>query len=251
MTPLILPRYIWGNPDSGKHALLVHGLGSSGHTMWQMGQSLAENNWCATAVDLRGHGNAPRAGSYRIDELAGDLLHTTPRGGTSWDLVIGHSIGAAASVAAAVARPTWTARLALLDPALTVDRERQEAILANQLHAHDHITEDEMREQNPHWHPLDIELRVVANRQASRFALERAVRDNSEWDREDDISTLAVPTLIVGGDPKVDSMFAGDYAERVLEKNPRLHYISLPGTGHSVHRDKPADTLDAILRWLN
>jgi pimeloyl-ACP methyl ester carboxylesterase len=219
--------------------------------MWQVGQALAERGWCATAVDLRGHGVAPRAGTYRIDDFAEDLSKTRPVSGTTWDLVIGHSIGAAASMVAQITALGWASRLVLLDPALTVGPERRDMILAGQLHAHDHITEDDVREQNPHWHPQDIELRVVSNRQASRFALERAVLDNADWDRENQAQALTIPTLIVGGDPKVDSMFTGERAERVVSGNPQINHVVIEGAGHSVHRDRPQQTLDAIFRWLN
>lgn len=251
MTALTLPRLTWGDPDSPRQVLLVHGLGSSGHTMWRMGSAFSDAGWLATAVDLRGHGVAPRAERYRIDDFAADLAGTRPLHGGSWDLVVGHSIGAAATVVAAVGDLTWATKLVLLDPALTVNQDRQQLVLQGQLHAHDHITEDDVREQNPHWHPLDVELRVVANRQASRFALERAVLDNAEWDKEHLTGDIHLPTLVVGGDPQVDSMFTGDHARRIVEANPHITHVVIPGAGHSVHRDKPQDTLDAVFSWLS
>ena len=250
MTTLTLPRLHWGHTDSSRHALLVHGLGSSGHTMWQVGSAFADKDWSATAIDLRGHGVAPRAGNYRIDDFASDLVGTRPAGAVSWDVVVGHSIGAAASLVAAVTDLSWAKRLVLLDPALTVSAERQQLVLQGQLHAHDHITEADVREQNPHWHPLDVELRVASNRQASRFALERAVLDNADWDKEHLTADLQVPTLVVGGDPAVDSMFTGDHARRIVDGNPHISHVVIDGAGHSVHRDRPEQTLDAIFSWL-
>jgi len=250
MTTLTLPRLVWGHPDSAQHALLVHGLGSSSHGMWQVGYALAERGWSATAVDLRGHGVAPRAGRYLIDDFAGDLEATRPHNEDPWDLVISHSIGAVASLVAAVHDADWTKRLTLLDPAITVGPERQQLVLQTQLHAHDHMTEDEVREQNPHWHPLDVELRVSSNRQASRFALERAVLDNGNWDKEHLTKDLLVPTLVLGGDPKVDSMFTGDHAKRIVEGNPHITHVVIDGTGHSLHRDKPEATMNAVFSWL-
>jgi pimeloyl-ACP methyl ester carboxylesterase len=250
MVSLTLPRVTWGVNAAPKHVLLVHGLGSSAHTMWRVGEAFAEKGWCATAVDLRGHGAAPRTSSYRISDFAGDLLLTNPTHQGNWDLVIGHSIGAASALVAAATDQGWTKRIVFLDPAFTIGPERQQMVLDGQRHAHDHLTEQDVREQNPAWHPLDVELRLVAARQASRFALERAVLDNNDWDTESHTAKLAVPGLVVGGDPAVDSMFTGDHAARVLEGNSKLQHVVIPGAGHSVHRDHPELTLEAIFSWL-
>jgi len=250
MAAVTLPRVMWGTRGAPKHVLLIHGLGSSANTMWRLGEAFADKGWCATAVDLRGHGTAPRTSTYQISDFADDLLLTNPTHQGNWDLVIGHSIGAASAVVASAGDSDWTKKLVLLDPALTVDADRQKMVIEGQLYAHDHLTEDEVRQENPHWHPLDIEGRVASSRQAARFALERAVLDNAHWDTESATISITAPTLIVGGDPAVDSMFTGAYAKRVLEANPHITHTVIIGAGHSPHRDKPAETLGAIFDWL-
>lgn len=250
MTSVTLPRVVWGQTTASQHVLLVHGLGSNAHTMWRLGEAFAEAGWAATGIDLRGHGVAPRTSRYRIDDFAADLADTRPVKGGSWDLVIGHSIGAASAVVACTTMAEWTQRLCLIDPAITVAPDRQQMVLQRQRHAHDHLTEDDVRSDFPHWHPLDIEHRVRANREASRYALEQAVYDNGAWDRESEALTLHVPTLIVGGDPAVDSMFTGDHANRVTSGNTNVQHVVIPGAGHNVHRDKPAETLATIFAWL-
>ena len=67
-------------------------------------------------MDLRGHGYAPRAATYRISDFAADVEATTPAGGGSWDVVIGHSIGAAAAVVAAHNSPQWDQEADLARP---------------------------------------------------------------------------------------------------------------------------------------
>jgi pimeloyl-ACP methyl ester carboxylesterase len=250
MVTVTLPRVLWGTKAAPKHVLLVHGLGSSALTMWRLGEAFAEKGWCATAVDLRGHGQAPRTTTYRISDFADDLLLTNPTHQGNWDVVIGHSIGAASTTVASASDKDWTKRLVLLDPALTVGPERQQMVIDGQRYSHDHLTEDEVRAENPHWHPLDIEQRVTAPKQASRFALEQAVLDNPDWNTESHAAALTMPTLVVGGDPAVDSMFTGEHADRVLASNPLITHTVIHGTGHSPHRDKPDDTIQAIFAWL-
>lgn len=250
MVALTLPRLHWGPTDAPHRALLVHGLGSSAQTMWFLGEYVASKGWSATAVDLRGHGDAPRASSYRIADFAEDLAHTHPDSAASWDLVAGHSIAGAAVVSASAHNPQWTKKLVLLDPALYVVRDNQEAVLARQRYGHDQLTEDEVRAQFPHWHPQDQELRVVANRQASRFALEHAVIDNAVWDVRDDAAALAVPTLILRSDPAVDTMAPVALMEEVCSTNPLISHEMIEGAGHSLHRDRPQQTAEALFRWL-
>lgn len=250
MTALTLPRLLWGSPDSRRQALIVHGLGSSAQTCWRIGEALAEWGFLATAVDLRGHGYAPRGSSYRIQDFADDLAQTAPTTTGAWDVVIGHSIGAASAAVAAFQRPEWAQKLVLLDPALALGEERKKLVHQGQLDGHDRLTEEDVARDNPHWHPLDIELRIWSARTASRFALEHAVLDNPVWDTTEQARGLSQETLVIGGDPDVDSMFTGDHAEELLKANPRMTHTVIAGAGHSPHRDRPEATLQALREFL-
>jgi len=264
---LTLPRLQWG-PARGvdgehasaaapRHALLVHGLGSSAQTMWRLGEGLAELGWSATAVDLRGHGGAPRASRYRIADLATDLAATAPEAGGAWDLVVAHSIGAAAAVVAGAGAGAsasgagWARRLVLLDPTLVADKAVRDRVLAGQLASHAGATVEQTAADNPRWHPLDVELRVGAVRAASRFALEHAVLDNPDWDVTDAAAALTVPTLVIAGDAAFGAMFVGAHADAVLRSNSRLTAVTVEGAGHNVHRDDPEAVLEHLYAVLS
>lgn len=263
MASVTLPRLHWGDPASDRRALLVHGLGSSAHTMWQVAEGLAEVGYSATAVDLRGHGAAPRTSRYRIDDLADDLAATRPHpvgdrtdddpaataSDHPWDVVVAHSIGGAAALTAAAAHHDWTQRLILLDPAIVAVEEVRQRVLDGQLAAKDGLTEELVAAENPHWHPLDIELRVRAVRAASRFALEHAVLDNPDWDATGSVPHLACPTLVIGGEAARGAMFTGEHAAQVLAANALLEHVEVTA-GHNVHRDAPAEVLAAMRDWL-
>ena len=250
MHTLTLPRLHWGSKSALKSALMVHGLGSSAATCWQIMEALASDGWSATAVDLRGHGSAPRASTYAITDFASDLEATTPEGSTTWDVVIGHSIGAAAAVVASSQKPRWAKRLVLLDPALSLDDATRLQVLENQRLGHSKQTVEDVAAVNPHWHPLDWELRVQANRSASLFALEHAVFDNDPWDVTDYGKTVTVPTHVLGAELDLGGMFCGDYATDMLAANENFSYEVIEGAGHSVHRDKPAETIAALRAFL-
>jgi len=95
-----------------RHVGLVHGLGASAATWGPFVERLAATGrYTVTAVDLRGHGDSPRADSYRVDDMAADLVETLPPGLHS---VVGHSLGGAV-LYRAVARLA-PARAVYLDP---------------------------------------------------------------------------------------------------------------------------------------
>lgn len=240
--PVTLPTLSWGSPHARQHALLIHGLGSNGALMWRYGVALADAGWQAQAVDLRGHGLAPRALDYSIAAYAADVVHTGAPDGEPWDLVIGHSLGGAAATLASADVPAWTRRLVLIDPAVHLaDRDRQ-VVRNSQRRAFADPTEDTVRAEHPDWHPHDIELKALSARQASRWAVEQTSIQNTPWDVRAAAARLTVPTHIIASDPKVYSIFTGALADDVRQ-NPVVTMSVVAGAGHSPHRDKPEDTL--------
>jgi len=231
---------------------MVHGLGSSAQTCWQVLEALAQGGWSATAVDLRGHGVAPRASSYTIAEFATDLVAVTPlHRSPTWDAVIGHSLGAASAVVASATHPTWTKALVLLDPALSLDDTTRMMVLDNQRLGHLQHDHGDVAELNPSWHPLDVELKVHAHRAASLFALERAVLDNDPWDVSEHVTRLTVPTHILGADEAHGALFPSEDAAQAQAQNPLVSYEMITGAGHSLHRDRPQETIGAITAFLH
>lgn len=244
-----LPTLAWGSPSSARHALLVHGLGSSGALMWRFGTALAEAGWHAVAVDLRGHGLAPRALDYTIAAYAADLADTASVSGT-WDLVVGHSLGGASATLASAENPEWTKRLVLVDPALYLLPADRAIVERSQQDAFDSPTAEEVRAAHPHWHPQDVELKAQAAQLASPWAIEQTLAQNPEWDVTDAAARLVVPTRVIASDPSVYSLFTGSRADEVLVANPRISRAIVTGAGHSPHRDRPESTVEALREAL-
>lgn len=247
--PVTLPRLSWGDAPASRHALLVHGLGSSGALMWRYGVALADAGWRASAVDLRGHGTAPRTLDYTIDAYAADLAQIRRDDGASWDLVIGHSLGGAAVTVASAADPAWARRLVLVDPAIHLaDRDRENVRVGQEQSFADPSIEA-VRAQHPAWHPVDVELKALAAQQASRWAVEQTSLQNASWDVRPAAAGLSVPTHVIAADPGVFSIFQGDLAAEVLQ-NPVVTMSVVAGAGHSPHRDLPEDTMRHLFAAL-
>lgn len=249
--PLTLPRISWGDPASDRRILPVHGLGSSGALMWRVGAALAESGWHATAIDLRGHGDAPRALDYSVAAYAADLAATLPDDGGSWDAVVGHSLGGAASTVAAASAPAWTRRLVLWDPAILIDGRDAAIVRRSQERAFADNRVELVRQEHPQWHPQDAELKVDAVRRASAWAVEQTSVQNTPWDVTADAARLTVPTHVIGADPAVYSIFTGDVAVAVLDANPLITMSVVAGAGHSLHRDRPEETLRQLEEALS
>jgi pimeloyl-ACP methyl ester carboxylesterase len=240
--PVTLPRRSWGDPAAARRALLVHGLGSSAALMWRFGVALADDGWRADAVDLRGHGDAPRALDYTLEAYAADLAATRAASG-SWDLVIGHSLGGAAATLVASRDQSWAKRLVLVDPAIHLTAADRENVRVSQEEAFADPSVEAVRAQHPSWHEIDIELKATAAQQASRWAVEQTSAQNADWDVRDAAERLVVPTHVIASDPAVFSLFAGKPAAEVVHENRSITMSVVTGAGHSPHRDKPDDTI--------
>lgn len=247
--PVALPRLEWGDAAASRRALLVHGLGSTGALMWRFGTALSDDGWRATAVDLRGHGRAPRALDYRIAAYAEDLRATRTDGGP-WDLVLGHSLGGAAAAVAAAADPSWTRRLVLADPAIVLSDRARRGVARAQAAAFADPSIQTARAQHPHWHEADLELKVEAARLTSPWAVAQTLAQNDPWDVTDAVLALTVPAHVLAADPDVDSVITGDLAARMLNGNERISLSVVAGAGHSIHRDRPEDTVRMLREVL-
>ena len=248
--PLALPRIAWGSPSADRRALLVHGLGSSAALMWRLGDALASAGWHATAVDLRGHGDAPRSLDYTVGAYGADLVATLPEGDGAWDAVVGHSLGGASATVAAATAPEWTRRLVLIDPAIHVDGRDASIVRTSQERAFADTRLEVVQQEHPHWHPQDQELKVDAVLRASAWAVEQTSAQNQPWDVRADAARLTVPTHVIGADPAVYSIFTGALADEVLAANPRITMSVVEGAGHSLHRDRPEESIRQLLEAL-
>lgn len=229
-----------------RRILLVHGLSSSQATWWRVAPYLAERGWDVTTVNLRGHGDAPRAASYELAGYASDLPDS-PDG--AWDAVLGHSLGGATVVLAAQ-RPGFAKALVLLDPVLEIAPELFDQVLADQLSELE-VTEASLAELKPHWHERDRETKLQSIRATDATVVGRSITDNRGWNLVPQAAALTMPTLILGGDHRVYSMLETKTALALTAANPLIEYSVVDGAGHSLHRDKPDETLAAITHWLD
>lgn len=96
--------------------VLLHGGGQTRHSWRATGSTLAQAGWHAIAVDLRGHGSSDwsATGSYGLGSFAADVHRIVEHMSTP-PVLIGASIGGAASLAAVGQDPHLALGLVLVD----------------------------------------------------------------------------------------------------------------------------------------
>jgi len=85
---------------AGEPVVLVHGLSESGETWTPIVDRLSATRR-VVVVDLPGHGQSARSGSYDVADLAGDIASVVAGEGVDAARVVGHSLGGVVVSAAA------------------------------------------------------------------------------------------------------------------------------------------------------
>ena len=128
-----LARIVTG-PDAAPTLVLLHGITGSAVSLAEAIDHWVGRGYRVVAVDARGHGLSPRwepaqlerAGEVLVEDLIAVLeeLEAASRGRAALGLptppapgVIGHSLGAATAMVAAVRRPDLLCGVVLEDPA--------------------------------------------------------------------------------------------------------------------------------------
>jgi 3-oxoadipate enol-lactonase len=103
-----------GNP-AGAPVVLLHGSGSSARTWDRFAARLTAGGRRAIAVDLRGHATSARPGDYSLGSIRDDVLGLLEALTVRDAVLVGHSVGGYAALAAAQHSPERVAGLVLED----------------------------------------------------------------------------------------------------------------------------------------
>ncbi len=240
--PVRLQTHVWG-PTGTRRALLLHGLCSDGACWWRLGSQLADDGWLVAAPDLRGHGRSPAGGAHDLPTLAADVATL----GTSWDVVVGHSLGG--SIAAQLLAGTAEIDAAVLvDPVLTLAPDARASLRANLRAEAGGVDAAVVRQENPSWHERDVWRKVLATRAVTPDVVDAVLDDNDPWDLTGSAGTWNARVHLLCADPDLgaalDEVTAADLAD-----GRRITHEVVPGAGHSIQRERPDVVRDAV-RWV-
>ncbi len=105
----------------GRPILILHGLFGSAKNWTAVGRYLSA--WGRTyALDLRNHGQSPRAPSHSLEDLVGDLEEWIGAVLSEAPVLLGHSMGGLAAMGYALRHPSGVRALAIVDIAARAHR---------------------------------------------------------------------------------------------------------------------------------
>jgi lipase len=120
---MVLKTRRWGSPEP--HSVVcVHGVAQHGGVFEGLAERLAAAGRSVTAVDLRGHGASGREPPWNAATHVQDLLETVDSLGIESAAWIGHSFGGRLAAEVAAISPDRVQSLVLLDPGLILPPDR-------------------------------------------------------------------------------------------------------------------------------
>jgi pimeloyl-ACP methyl ester carboxylesterase len=236
---------------AGRSLLLLHGLTSSGRTMLPLARELSTLGATVSTPDLRGHGDDASIDGFTLDDFAADLF-PLPRPTDGWDLVVAHSLGGAIAIRMAAIEPNWAKRLLMLDPVITLPSAGARAVVAENIAGIRDVDVETSLRENPLWSRETAELDVDAARQVTADVVRLAIESNLPWDLTPELGSVSASIRILGADPEHDTALTSPaLGRRLATQLPNVEYELVEGSAHSIHRDKPAVVLAAIVELLS
>ncbi|SEB40746.1 alpha/beta fold hydrolase [Rhodobacter sp. 24-YEA-8] len=245
-------------PDGSVPLLIVHGLFGSARNWGAIARRLADRR-DVVAVDMRNHGESPRAGVQDYPSMAGDLAEVIESLGGKVDL-LGHSMGGKAAMQLALTQGALIRRLIVAD-------------IAPVVYTHD---------QSPHIHAMrGLDLTGLTSRGEADRRLQALVGDPAlrafflqsldlkaaggpVWRLNLDVLERDMPKII--GWPGTEGHFDGptlfltgaeshyvrpEHRETIRALFPHARFAKLPGAGHWLHAEKPREFEETVRVFLN
>ncbi len=221
------------------HATLLHGLGADGRAFQRFARLLPES-WVIYTPDLLGHGTAPKpATGYSLLDHARYVGSVLSSGVNSFNVLIGHSLGAA--IAAAFAS-TDEARgaldmIVLLDPPARSDDDAGGERIRRMFSAR--RSGDLERVVAELWPEESEALRRWTVDTWSSMAMGVMDEFDRDWQRFSD--RISTPTILIHGD--VDKGGAGPEGADGIRS---ARSVRICGAGHWLHATHAIETAAAV-----
>lgn len=245
----------WGD---GPPLVILHGLFGSARNWTSIGKALADD-YRVIAVDMPNHGSSPWQDDVSYTAMAQTVGSFLQREGLGSAPVLGHSMGGKTAMALALMQPELIGRLFVLDIApVTYDHDNNLYIKAMEAVDLDNLTgRGEADDTLAEW---------VDDPNLRGFFLLNLVRDGDGYAWQINLPALKAglsdlhsfpdvtgqsydgPALFVGGEQS-DYILPAHHA-LIGQLFPASDIQSIPGAGHWVHAEKPAEVTAAIRTFL-
>jgi esterase len=245
---------------SGAPMVILHGLFGQSDNWNTLAKKFGENGFTVYTVDQRNHGLSPHSDEWNYDVMAKDILELISAEGLNHVILIGHSMGGKTAMQTALTAPEKIGKLIVVDIApkkyaphhdkvlealLSVDFSRVKTRKEVEEKLKSYINDEGTRQfllKNIYW--------KTENELAWRFNL-KAIAEN--YDRIAD--TFNPAGNVFGG----STLFLrGEKSKYIMEEDndaikklfPKADIITIPGSGHWIHADKPVEFYNAVKQFL-
>ena len=228
--------------------IMIHGAGGS-HLYWPPQiRRLAGN--CIIAVDLPGHGKSEGVGRQIIDDYAIDIIEFMKALKLRSAVMVGHSMGSAIAMTAALRVPKRVSGLVLIGSGAKL-RVAPAVLEASANPYAFHVAVD-LVIQYSFGPTADSRLKELAAQRLLEIRPAVLYGDFLACDSfnvMNQLKKLNTPTLILCGEE--DRMTPLKYSEYLRDEISGAHLETSPGAGHMVMLEEPAKVADTLGRFLN
>ena len=237
--------------------IIAHGLFGSGRNWGVIARRLADSR-DVFAVDMRNHGDSPRAASHSYPDLAADLAEVIRHIGAPADL-LGHSMGGKAAMQLALTQPDLIRRLIVADiapVAYTHDQTRHiDAMRALDL---THLTTRAEADQR-----LSALIDDAALRAFFLQSLDLKAEGGPRWRLNLDVLEAEMPRIVgwpgtTGHFDRPTLFLTGansayvkpEYRDTIRTLFPAARFARIPDAGHWLHAEKPREFEETVRVFL-
>jgi pimeloyl-ACP methyl ester carboxylesterase len=237
--------------------LIAHGLFGSARNWGVIAKRLSERRQ-VLAVDMRNHGDSPRASTQGYGEMAADLAEVIAAHGGRAD-VLGHSMGGKAAMRLALEHPELVRRLVVADIApVAYGHSQSHLIRAMRGLDLEGVVQRSEADRRLAVSVEDPGVRAFLlqsldlKAQPPRWRLNLDVLE-AEMDRitgwEEVPGRFEGPTLFLSG--ALSSYVLPEHRERIRALFPRARFARIPGAGHWLHAERPREFEAAVATFLD
>ncbi len=251
---------------NGAPILLLHGFTGS-TAVWTPLRKALDGEYTIIAVDLPGHGKSATPSDhsrFALSLLAHDLAHVLDQLGVTRTAVIGYSMGGRAALQFALSHPERISALVLESVTSGIESQSERASrIDSDMALADMVERDGVPEFVHFWERLPIWSSQASLSSRDRAALRAQRLDNNASGLANSLrgagagahpsvlkqlSLLSMPTLLVAGalDPKFASL-----AHAMEQQIQGARAEIVPGAGHTVHLEKPAEFRSVVTRFVD
>lgn len=246
-------RWAESGDRTGAAVVMLHGYSDSWFSFSPLIPLLPEN-LRVIAVDMRGQGESGDVpASFRVDELASDVVALMDQLGILRATVVGHSYGSLVAQAVFATAPSRVEKLVLMGavsrgslPSLS---ELRDVIvgLPDPMPA-EFAREFQQSTITQPVHPWFLERVIGESRKLSKLAWAGIADGWQDADYRDELAAAQPPTLILWGDR--DQYFKRDVQDELVAALPNARFVTFEGVGHAVHWEEPRGVAEELIRFI-